>query len=109
MTAVQEISRPVPRQEASPINGHKPTPFTPQSMGEMRRDPKDPKRIADKQREDKRREIAEKWAAENYGHNNRMKEALLKSLKASPPIPVFDRSNRAKLPTISEAFATLVE
>ncbi len=110
MTTLQEIFRPSPQQEVFKLNGHKPTfSFTPQSMGEMKRDPQDPKRIADKRREEARGRKAKVWAAENYGHNNRMQEALLKSLKAAEPITVFDRGNFVKLPTIAEAFATLTE
>lgn len=75
-----------------------PTTKAAEARAAFRRDPNDPKRLADEARWEEEKKRAAEWAAQNYSHNNRLNEAFLRSLHRLPPQRVSER--RVEYPPI---------
>lgn len=95
MTQIAERDIIALRQETSSqkgLNGHKPevisVPTTPLRREDFKRDSDDPIHEIRKLEEDERAARAKAWAKANYGHNDRLNEALLKQLRALGPMTV---------------------
>ncbi len=87
MTAVLERPRSFTTEEAAA------------ARAAFRRAPDDPKRIADEAKRKLQQIKAAQWAADNYGHQNRLDEALLRNLHATMPVvPGFELPQPPRVP-----------